>query len=110
MIDGCRAPFLFLSEVFFFMCFFFNNQFRIIVEQVSFGSDNLEEVFSSNLRRIGRVLAVLDTWDQPRYLKRIWTIYEQYVACSMQVCGVKHFTKLFVYSSNTGYICPRYPQ
>ena len=49
------------------------------------GSDNLEEVFEKNLRRIGRVVAVLDTWQQPVYLQRVWTIYEQYVACSLQV-------------------------
>eukprot|EP00913_Durusdinium_trenchii_P012539 g11774.t1 len=47
--------------------------------------DNLEEVFQTNLRRIGQVVAVLDTWEEPVYLQRVWTIYEQYVACSLQV-------------------------
>ncbi|CAK8992270.1 unnamed protein product, partial [Durusdinium trenchii] len=73
------------QEVFFYICFFVNNQFRIIVEGSAIGSDNLEEVFEKNLRRIGRVVAVLDTWQQPVYLQRVWTIYEQYVACSLQV-------------------------
>ena len=73
------------KEVFFYICFFVNNQFRIIVEGSAMGSDNLEEVFEKNLRRIGRVVAVLDTWQQPVYLQRVWTIYEQYVACSLQV-------------------------
>ena len=74
-----------MQDVFFYMCFCVNNQFRIIVEGSTTGSDNLEEVFQTNLRRIGQVVAVLDTWEEPVYLQRVWTIYEQYVACSLQV-------------------------
>ena len=73
------------SGVFFFMCFFTNNQFRIIVEESSSGSDNLESVFEGNLRRIGRMVAILDTWDRPLYLFRIWTVYEQFVASTLQI-------------------------
>ncbi|CAK9005902.1 unnamed protein product [Durusdinium trenchii] len=73
------------EDIFFYMCFCVNNQFRIIVEGSATGSDNLEEVFQTNLRRIGQVVAVLDTWEEPVYLQRVWTIYEQYVACSLQV-------------------------
>jgi len=73
------------SGVFFFMCFFANNQFRIIVEESSTGSDNLESVFEGNLRRVGRMVAVLDTWDRPLYLSRIWTVYEQFVASTLQI-------------------------
>ena len=58
------------SEVFLYMCFFVNNQFRILIEQSSTGSDNLEVLFESNLRRIGRVVALLDTWNKPIYLTR----------------------------------------
>ncbi|CAE7252254.1 unnamed protein product [Symbiodinium sp. CCMP2592] len=68
------------EDIFFYMCFFVNNQFRIIVEATGSGSDNLEDVFESNLRRIGRMIAILDTWDEPVYLTRIWTVYEQFVA------------------------------
>ena len=65
--------------------FFVNNQFRIIVDQSVAGSDNLEHIFQENLRRIGQVVAVLDTWQEPIYLQRVWTIYEQFVACSMNI-------------------------
>ncbi|CAE7940922.1 BGLU42, partial [Symbiodinium necroappetens] len=50
------------EEVFFFMCFFTNNQFRIIVEGTQEGSSDLEVVFETNLVRIGRMVAVLDSW------------------------------------------------
>ncbi|CAE8722443.1 unnamed protein product [Polarella glacialis] len=57
------------SEVFLFMCFFVNNQYRILSgKQVS--AAELEHTF----------VALLDTWDNPRYLNRIWTIFEQHVA------------------------------
>ena len=65
--------------------FFVNNQFRIIVDQSAAGSDNLENIFQENLRRIGQIVAVLDTWQEPIYLQRVWTIYEQFVACSMNI-------------------------
>ena len=69
-----------VGPCYFFMCFFANNQYRILVEESSSGSDNLEEVFETNLKRIGRMVAMLDTWDQPTYLTRVWTVYEQFVA------------------------------
>ena len=73
------------GNVYFFMCFFTNNQFRIIVEETTAGSADLEEVFEANLRRIGRMVAILDTWDRPIYLSRVWTVYEQFVASTLQV-------------------------
>lgn len=73
------------TSVFFFMCFFVNNQYRLIVEESANGSDNLEKLFEGNLRRIGRMVAILDTWDQPLYLSRVWTVYEQFVASTLQI-------------------------
>ncbi|CAE8658769.1 unnamed protein product, partial [Polarella glacialis] len=67
------------SEVFLFMCFFVNNQYRILSgKQVS--AAELEHTFEACLTRAGRMVALLDTWDNPRYLSRIWTIFEQHVA------------------------------
>lgn len=74
-----------IEEAFFYVCFFVNNQHRIIIEGSAAGSDNLDEVFKQNLLRIGRVVAILDTWHEPVYLKRVWTIYEQYLACSLEI-------------------------
>ena len=73
------------SKVFFYMCFFVNNQFRIILESTGIGAEDLEAVFESNLKRIGRVVAILDTWDNPMYLTRIWTVYEQFMATKLEV-------------------------
>ncbi|CAE7733160.1 unnamed protein product [Symbiodinium pilosum] len=72
-------------QVFFYMCFFVNNQFRILVDQAAVGSQDLESTFRYNLTRTGRVVAVLDTWNEPVYLTRIWTVFEQFAACTLQI-------------------------
>lgn len=79
------SPTILPEKVFFFMCFFVNNQFRIIVEKCATGSADLENVFQSNLKRIGQMVAVLDTWDAPVYLSRVWTVYEQFVASTLDI-------------------------
>ena len=55
------------------------------MEESAKGTDNLEEVFEGNLKRIGRMVAILDRWDQPVYLSRVWTVYEQYVASTIEI-------------------------
>merc|ERR1711988_1625915 len=67
-------------NIFFFVCFFCNNQYRILVDKSANGSDDLEKTFEMRLTRIGRVVAFLDTWNHSVYLTRIWTIYEQFVS------------------------------
>jgi len=67
------------------MCFFTNNQFRILVDGTAAGTDNLETIFEERLIRIGRVLTILDTWDRPIYLTRIWTIFEQHTAAHLDI-------------------------
>jgi len=73
------------EHMFFFMCFFVNNQYRIIVEEKAVGSENLETIFEENLKRSGQMVAILDTWHKPVYLSRIWTVYEQFMASTLQI-------------------------
>ncbi|CAJ1337194.1 unnamed protein product [Effrenium voratum] len=73
------------NKVFFFMCFFTNNQFRILRHKTSCGTDNLGKKFEEHVRSIGQVVAILDDWSEPVYLRRVWTVYEQYVAYSVKV-------------------------
>jgi len=79
-LEGTRA-----EEVFLYMCFFVNNQYRILVNNEKTGAEDLEGVFQQNLIRIGHVVAVLDTWDNPRYLTRIWTIFEQVISIKLNI-------------------------
>eukprot|EP00931_Biecheleriopsis_adriatica_P072907 TRINITY_DN4728_c0_g2_i1.p1 TRINITY_DN4728_c0_g2~~TRINITY_DN4728_c0_g2_i1.p1 ORF type:complete len:1378 (+),score=201.84 TRINITY_DN4728_c0_g2_i1:86-4135(+) len=68
-----------------YMCFFSNNQYRILVEMNGVGSKDLENVFEKNLQRIGKMVALLDQWDKPVYLSRIWTIFEQFTAIKFKI-------------------------
>ena len=74
-----------MENVHFFMCFFTNNQYRILVEESTTGSADLEQVFEVNLKRIGRMVAILDAWQQPVYLSRVWTVFEQFVASKLDI-------------------------
>jgi len=75
-----------LAEVSFYMCFFVNNQHRILAPDAgSRGSDTLGETFEQNLLRTKHMVAVLDTFDKPTYLTRIWTIFEQFTAMKLGV-------------------------
>ena len=75
------------KKTFLYMCFFVNNQYRILVDQNGAGSRNssLKEVFGEHLQRVGRMVALLDHWDSPKYLSRIWTIFEQYTAVVWEI-------------------------
>jgi len=73
------------EDVFLWMCFCCNNQFRIFQEQASAGSDSLEVTFETRLRKIGKVVALLDQWETPMYNTRIWTQFEQYVATKLDI-------------------------
>jgi hypothetical protein len=74
------------DEVAFYMCFFVNNQYRILVPGADArGSDSLGKTFERNLLRTKRMVALLDTFDKPTYLTRIWTIFEQFTAMRLGV-------------------------
>lgn len=74
------------AKVAFYMCFFVNNQYRILAPEADArGSDSLGETFERSLLRTKRMVALLDTFDKPTYLTRIWTIFEQFTAMRLGV-------------------------
>ena len=64
--------------VYFWMCFFCNNQYRIDKEKTSF--DELRATFQDNLQRIGKMIIIMDDYIQPKYVTRVWCIYETFLA------------------------------
>ena len=66
------------NNIFLYMCFFVNNQYRILLDQNGAGSRNssLKDVFGEHLQRVGHMVALFDHWDQPAYLSRIWTMLD----------------------------------
>eukprot|EP00971_Amphidinium_carterae_P051223 1008595-Amphidinium_carterae.1 len=53
------------SEVFLWMCFFCNNQYRILDNTKSTGTDELKKVFEKNLTDIGKMIIIMDDFTQP---------------------------------------------
>ncbi|CAL1134504.1 unnamed protein product [Cladocopium goreaui] len=72
-------------NVFLWMCFFCNNQYRIKEEATQTGSDDLKEIFESHLVEAGHMLVLLDTIVQPTYVKRAWCIFESYVCITQEI-------------------------
>lgn len=73
------------EQQFLYMCFFVNNQYRILTDDVASENHDLENIFRSRLQGIGKMVALLDTWHNPTYLRRVWTIFEQYVAACANI-------------------------
>lgn len=72
-------------QTFIWICFFCNNQERILKEKTKEGSDDLESTFQSRLQSIGRVLVLFDDWSHPKYLTRVWCIFETFIAARAEI-------------------------
>ena len=78
------------KDIYVWICAFCNNQYRIMEEMNGNGADNLEEIFENRLKACGRMVALLDKWEQPAdskttYTTRIWCIFEQYTALKLNI-------------------------
>ncbi|CAE7290537.1 Caln1, partial [Symbiodinium pilosum] len=67
------------GDVFIWICFFCNNQYRILESATQTGSDELKTIFESHLSKAGRMLIMLDSFESPAYVTRAWCIFETYV-------------------------------
>ena len=67
------------SEVYLWMCFFCNNQYRVLEEKSTTGSAELQSVFENNLARAGQMLVILDSFLEPYYFSRAWCLFETFV-------------------------------
>ena len=55
------------------------NQHRIDLGNAA-TPETLQAVFGGRVTGIGRMLVMLDTWDKPGYVKRVWCLFELYTA------------------------------
>lgn len=75
------------SQVWIWICFFCNNQFRVLLDNSN--ADDLDRVFEDQLLGIkargGHMLLMLDNWKRPLYLTRAWCFYEHLTALKKEV-------------------------
>jgi len=72
------------ADLFLWMCWFCNNQYRIIEEGSQTGSDDLKTIFESHLDAAGHMLVILDSFMEPHYFTRAWCLFETYVCIEKQ--------------------------
>ena len=74
------------SDVYLWVCFFCNNQYRILEEQTQHGSSQLTSMFEHHLASTGRMLILLDSFTPaPLFLTRAWCLFECYVSADQYV-------------------------
>ncbi|CAE7194103.1 unnamed protein product, partial [Symbiodinium pilosum] len=76
-----------IGEVYVWQCLFCNNQYRI-EQNASAINDSLGSIFKTRLLRIRKMVVLLDRFMQPRYLSRVWCVYEMYTAVTSQDVSV----------------------
>ena len=73
------------SDAYLWVCFFCNNQYRILEEQTQHGSSQLTSMFEHHLASAGRMLVLLDSFVEPLFLTRAWCLFECYVSADQYI-------------------------
>lgn len=68
------------EQCFIWWCFFQNNQFRMLGSGEPQSFDALREIFGTQLRNVGRMASMLDRVEDSMYSRRLWCLFEVYVA------------------------------
>eukprot|EP00931_Biecheleriopsis_adriatica_P041165 TRINITY_DN23560_c0_g1_i1.p1 TRINITY_DN23560_c0_g1~~TRINITY_DN23560_c0_g1_i1.p1 ORF type:complete len:1357 (-),score=248.40 TRINITY_DN23560_c0_g1_i1:122-4111(-) len=70
-------------------CYFCNNQFRLLLEKLTASTEDLVGIFGDNVSRVGKMWLVLDKMEDSQYVKRLWCIFEVFVACRRDIpCSI----------------------
>jgi hypothetical protein len=73
------------KSCFIWWCFFQNNQFRMLGSGEKQSFDELREVFGTQLRNVGRMASMMDKVANSTYSKRLWCLFEVYVATEYKI-------------------------
>lgn len=68
-----------IGNVFVWQCLFCNNQYRI-EENKDAINESLGSIFKTRLLKIRKMVVLLDKFQNPKYLTRVWCVYEMYTA------------------------------
>ena len=48
----------------------------------------LQQAFGNRVKRIGRILPMIEPWEDPMYCKRLWCLFELYTATMTAGCKI----------------------
>lgn len=74
-----------IHKTFLWICFFCNNQYRIKSDMQATSPEALQATFELNLLRTGRMLLLLDDFEQPVYATRSWCVFESFVCIDRNI-------------------------
>ena len=91
LVDFCESTKQSPKRVYVWMCCLCVNQHRVVAlskqgKLVPF--EQFSETFYQRVNGIKNILSMMTTWDDPGYLKRVWCIFEMYVATTSTKCNV----------------------
>ncbi len=78
LVAKCLADGRDTKRTYIWICCLCNNQHRIGNDVVTF--DQFRKTFYGTVTGVGRLWSLMSPWDNPQYLKRIWCVFEIYVA------------------------------
>jgi len=86
LVAYCRDRSLDAERTYVWICCLCINQHRVKAMQAAgevVPFDEFQSAFSAQVRGVGKVLALMAPWQKPRYLTRVWCVFEMYTAVSM---------------------------
>merc|ERR1712048_309979 len=82
-MESCHAA----DSFFLWMCFFCNNQRKLLLDGTFVNAEDLEKAFSTRLEQIqtrqGHVIVLLNDYNRPVYIDRVWCIFETFKATTI---------------------------
>ncbi|CAK0798117.1 unnamed protein product [Prorocentrum cordatum] len=73
------------EQCFVWWCFFLNNQFRILGDSKPQDFFTLKTIFATQLRNVGRMVAMMDRVVESRYSTRLWCLFEVFTVTSEEI-------------------------
>jgi len=64
------------KQTLLWVCFFCNTQYRVLNGGKRISPDELKAIFGQSLISIGRMLVMLNSFEEPVYVKRAWCLFE----------------------------------
>eukprot|EP00979_Chaetoceros_neogracilis_P016299 scaffold7625_cov249-Chaetoceros_neogracile.AAC.7 len=77
------------KRTYVWICCLCNNQHRVYEDKKNDGNvpfDKFHEIFRTKVVSIGHVVAMMFPWDDPKYLTRVWCVFEAYTATTEPGC------------------------
>jgi len=88
LVDWCRKEGLNKDDTFIWICAFNNNQYRVQSEKEANRTipfEAFKEIFETRIKKINRVVSLLDSWAAPVYVQRLWCDLELAMALQLKI-------------------------